>query len=139
MSRTQQNFSPKEIARRRRHGRRQHRLRVGMFSRTREELQDHNAASISTNQRAQGGKTQGAANVKSGWLDKIRDPKASAIGGKKTGPITGRRAAESGQLARALHHRWHVAGTIAHGEWRDPKPSPRCEYCIEEQLIVAFG
>jgi hypothetical protein len=83
------------------------------------------------------GREQGADNVKSGWLDKIRTREGSSKGGKTRGPIQGKINAENGDLARGLHKRWHVLGTTTkRGDWRDAKPNPKCDFCISEGLIA---
>jgi hypothetical protein len=72
------------------------------------------ALNQSTQDKARGGYTQGKKNVESGHLNKARKS--------------------------ALHSRWHTKGsTTKSGKWVEAKPSPRCVFCSEQNLIIAFA
>jgi hypothetical protein len=82
----------------------------------------------------------GAIAVETGQIYEIRSYEASVRGGKTQGKI----AVDTGHwekvAPRGLHVRWHLKGSTAKdGTWVDPKPNPRCDLCIQEGLIIAFG
>ena len=72
----------------------------------------------------------GRKNVESGLLARLRTPEHQ----RRVARIAGRKAVESGQLAsiagKGAHVRLHVNRN---------RPNPRCVYCSESSLIVAFG
>jgi hypothetical protein len=133
-------FSPEEIERRSRVGRRAHREGKGLFALSKEERIAASIAGGNTNSESgqiqELGRTRGKENAESGFLDKIRTTEGSAKGGRTQGAIQGPIQAANGQLSIAIHRRWHVLGTVAHGVWRDAKPNPRCPHCIKENLIA---
>jgi hypothetical protein len=137
-------FSPEEIERRSRAGRKLHRQGKGIFSLSKEERRAISLRGGNTNSESgqiqELGRTRGKENAESGFLDKIRSTAGSVQGGKTAGPINGRKCAENGTLARALHIRWHVRGTTTKfGDEVSPRPNPRCDFCIQENLIIAFA
>jgi len=91
----------------------------------------------------------GLANAASGQLADITTPESCSLGGK----IQAEKNLQSGRWDEirmmvdrsrcgrsTCHKRWHVAGSFtSRGVWVDPKPSPRCEFCVEENLIIAFA
>jgi hypothetical protein len=112
--------------------------------RERERRRQHRARITTKEVHAAGGRAAGRiAADKVGFLDSIRTPETCSQGGK----IGGRKVAESGRLSTiglgirtaeseakggraCCHLRWHV---------RRNRPNPRCEFCCEENLIIAFA
>ena len=65
--------------------------------------------------------------------------------GREGGRVAGRMNVESGHMERmqllARHRRWHVLGSFMamRGIWIDPKPSVKCDLCIEAGLVTVHG
>lgn len=109
--------------------------------------------SISIEERKRRASVSGKLNTENGNL-----AKALKVRWIKRGPTGGKKNAESGHCARIAHlgrlgwgedgnakgnHiRWHInGGYTIKGErrWLAPKPNPRCVFCSEESLIIAYA
>jgi hypothetical protein len=87
--------------------------------------------------RVAAAKKAGKIAVETGQVYTISTPESCSQGGK----TQGNREVENGHFAKirpkGLHTRWHVTGTTTKsGTWVEPKPNPKCSFCIAEGLIT---
>jgi hypothetical protein len=88
--------------------------------------------------QAANGRTQGRKNVESGQLASV-----AAQGGRIGGRISGRKSVESGRLAsyRTPEHQANASrkGTHIWLHVNRNRPNPRCQFCSEQSLVIAFA
>jgi hypothetical protein len=118
-------------------------MKMNLSDAERERRRQHRARITTREVHVAGGRAAGRIAADSGRLAKLATPETCS----KAGLIGGQKTAESGKLSgvglgiktpeslakggrATCHLRWHVNRN---------RPNPSCDFCLEENLIIAFA